>query len=409
MTGRAGRFVILLLLIVSILLRNPLLLLLDILLMLVAGASALWGRYCLSGVSYARRFDTQRLFCGETLELWIEIVNAKPLPLAWLKAEDEFPLDFAVERVELGTSSKPHRRTLTNLLSLRWYERVRRRYRLTAEQRGAFEFGPVALSSGDIFGFRMRTLDLPDRQTVLVYPRVVPVEGLGLRAARPGGELAAPRRVIEDPLRLAGVRDYVPGDSVRHIHWKGTARRGTLQTRVFEPAAAQHLVVFLNGQTLERAFEGILTDLFETAIVVAASLAQAGLEARHPVGLFTNNSVREAARRVRLPASRHSDQMARILETLAQMTHFTQMPFDHLLRVEAPLLAFGSTVIAVSALVNDEILAALLALHDTGHPVALVVVADPEAAAPALNHVPEQFPVYVVRENWFALDTLELD
>src|SRR5258706_136954 len=78
----------------AVLMRSRLLLLLDMLLLLVAGASALWGRYCLAAVSYGRQFQTQRLFCGEQLELWIEIVNAKPLPLAWLKAEDEFPEDF---------------------------------------------------------------------------------------------------------------------------------------------------------------------------------------------------------------------------------------------------------------------------------------------------------------------------
>src|SRR5690349_2604954 len=110
MTGRVGRLLIFLLFIVAVLLKSPLLLLLDILLLLVAGASAVWGRYCLAGVTYDRQFQTQRLFCGEPLELWIEIVNAKPLPLAWLKAEDEFPEDFHVERVDLGSSSKPHRR-----------------------------------------------------------------------------------------------------------------------------------------------------------------------------------------------------------------------------------------------------------------------------------------------------------
>ena len=189
---------------------------------------------------------------------------------------------------------------------MRWYERVRRRYRLTAERRGAYDFGPVLLSSGDIFGFRTRLLEVPTQQTVLVYPRLVPLNRIPLRVARPGGELLGERRIVEDPLRLAGVRDYKPGDPVRHIHWKSSARIGQLQTKVFEPAASQHLVIFLNGQTLEHAYEGVLGDYFETAIMVAAALANAGLEARHPVGLFTNNSVRDASRRVRLPASRHS-------------------------------------------------------------------------------------------------------
>ena len=58
MTSRAGRLLILLLLLVALLLKSPLLLLLDVLLLLVAGASALWGRYCLAAVSYARQFQT---------------------------------------------------------------------------------------------------------------------------------------------------------------------------------------------------------------------------------------------------------------------------------------------------------------------------------------------------------------
>ena len=152
--------------------------------------------------------------------------------------------------------------------------------------------------------------------------------------------------------------------SCRRIpHWKTSARTGQLQTKVFEPAASQHLLIFLNGQTLERAYEGVMGDYFETAVMVAASLANAGLDARHPVGLFTNNSVRDASRRVRLPASRHASQMVRILETLAQMTHFTLMPLDQLLRLEAANLPFGASLIAVSAVANDALLTALLDLR----------------------------------------------
>jgi uncharacterized protein (DUF58 family) len=407
MTSRAGRLLILLFLALSIMLRSPLLLLLDVLLILVAGASAVWGRYCLAGVSYAREFQALRMFCGEQLELWVDIVNAKPLPLAWLKAEDEFPEDFRVERVELGSASRPHRRLLTSLLSLRWYERVRRRYRLTAERRGVYEFGPVLLSSSDIFGFRTRLIELPEQQTVLVYPRLVPLNRIPLHVARPTGERLGERRIVEDPLRLAGVRDYRPGDSVRHIHWKNSARLGQLQTKVFEPAASQHLVICLNGQTLERAYEGVLGDYFETAMMVAASVANAGLEARHPVGLFTNNSVRDVSRRVRLPANRHATQMLRILETLAQMTHFTLMPFDQLLRLEAPSLPFGASVIAVSAIATDAILTALLNLRSAGHPVALIVISSP-TRVPAVS-LPDDIPVYFVTQNWTDLDALELD
>src|SRR5574342_85993 len=153
---------------------------------------------------------------------------------------------------------------------------------------------------------------------------------------------------LHDALPIC-VRDYRPGDSLRHIHWKSTARHSQLQTKLFEPGANQQLILCLNGQTLEHAYEGIIAEYFETVVVIGASLANAALEARYPVGLFTNNNARDEARRVRLPASRHAAQLTRILETLAQLTHFTQLSFDQLLRLEAAQLPFGASLIAVSA------------------------------------------------------------
>jgi uncharacterized protein (DUF58 family) len=242
---------------------------------------------------------------------------------------------------------------------------------------------------------------------VLVYPRLASLERLGLRAARPAGESPADRKVVEDPLRLAGARDYAPGDSVRHIHWKSTARRGVLQTKLFEPGASHHLVIALNGQTLEHAYEGVMSDYFETVIMVAASLANAALEARHPVGLITNNGVRGEGPRIRVPAGRHTGQLTRLLEVMARLTHFSLMPFDQLLRVEAPTLPFGATVIVVSALATESIQAALLALHDAGHPVALVLVGEADRLPPTT--LPASVPVYAVTQNWNELAALELD
>ena len=402
-TGRIGRLLLLMLLVLSVAIHNPMLFLLDVLMLIVVGASWLWGRYCLAGVSYARHFGTQRLFFGEETDLWIEIVNAKPLPLTWLKAEDEFPKDLIVQRVAWGYSSRSQRQLLVNLYNLRWYERVRRRYRLVGNRRGAYDVGPVIISSGDIFGFRLRRLEMNYRHTLLVYPKIVALEQLGLRSARPMGDDGAERRVIEDPLRLAGVRDYQAGDGVRYIHWKATARRAALQTKVFDPSASQYLVICLNSQTLERAYEGVVSDYFETAIVVAASVAHAGLDARRAVGLSVNSAVRNSDRWVHLRASRHATQQTLILEALAQLTYPPVLPFDRLLRIEAPRLPYGATILAVSAIVTGPILSALLDLRLAGHPIALVTVGRrPD------RPVPPDLPVYCVTENWTELKTLDL-
>ena len=92
---------------------------------------------------------------------------------------------------------------------------------------------------------------------------------------------------------------------------------------------------------------------------------------------------------------------------MAQLTHFTLRPFEQLLRVEAPTLPFGASIVAISSIANESIQAALLALHDAGHPTALVLVADP-GRVPATS-LPASIPVYVVTQNWTELETLELD
>ncbi|MCX7840571.1 MAG: DUF58 domain-containing protein, partial [Anaerolineae bacterium] len=189
------------LIVASVILRNPLLFLVAMLLALVALTTTLWGRYALAGVTYKRRLGATRMFVGEETDLWIEITNAKPLPLAWLKADDEFPDAVELVKGTLWHTHKPTRRVLSNLVSLRFYERVRKHYRLRAKKRGALEFGPVELSSGDLFGLQLRRETREQFDELIVYPKVVPVHVLGLPAAHPFGDAKTSRRVTQDPLR----------------------------------------------------------------------------------------------------------------------------------------------------------------------------------------------------------------
>lgn len=393
----------------SLALRSPLLFLLTLLVGFVAGAAWLWDKFCLSGVSYARQFDSQRLFVGEVTHLWVEIVNAKPLPLAWLKAQDEFPDTLTVSKTSLGPSGDAHRRLLTNMFAPRWYERVRRHYEVRPNRRGVFDLGPVNLTSGDIFGFRARQRTLAQPQTLTVYPKVVPLQALPLQPARPLGEEPSLYRILSDPLKLAGVRNYAPGDSVRHIHWKATARRGQLQTKLFDPSASQHLGLCLNLESQEAAYGGILADDLETAIVVAASLAHAALEARVPVGVLSNGTLRNEEGLACLPASRQASHELRILELLAQLTYFTQGHFDQLLRAEAGRFGYGATLIVISTLYTESLLAQLLDLRRAGQPVALILVGERFVAQrPIDGRAEHNLPVYYLTDRWSDLEAIKL-
>jgi uncharacterized protein (DUF58 family) len=360
----------------SVLLRNNLLFLLSLFLLLTGGISLLWTRTCLTAISYRRRFSSQRLFYGEETELAIEIVNAKPLPLAWLRAVDELPAAFELYATKLERSHLPGRERLVNLMSLRWYERVTRRYRLRAVRRGVWRIGPVELTSGDIFGFGLRHQRLEDTDTLLVYPKLVPLTVLGLPALRPFGDLHTQRRLIEDPLRLAGARDYTSGDSFRHIHWKATAHRQTLQTKVFEPSATLPLSIFLDVHTHQKGYARIDFELQEYAISAAASIARWAWENGHPVGLFVNSIMQPNAQRIRIRSSNQPDQLLYILEALAKVANYGRWPVEAILQTEAPNLPYGANVVVITSQNNHPLHHSLLELRKREFGITLVTLGE---------------------------------
>lgn len=344
-------------------LGDELLFLLSLFLALTGAVSQLWARICLSQVTYQRHLGSRRLFMGETTDLAVQVTNAKPLPLAWLHANDEMPSALQLTNAQLVPSHRPNRARLENRLSLRWYEKVTRRYRLTAPYRGVYRFGPVELVSGDLFGFVIKREELEIADQLVVYPKVVPLTALGLPARRPFGDLQTQRRVVQDPLRPVGVRAYAPGDSFRHIHWKATAHRQALQTKVFDPSASRPLAIFLNVNTREHLYEGIDADIQEYAISAAASVARWAWENGHAVGLYANSVAQSTAQRIRIRTRSHPDQLVIILEALARVITYGRWPIENVLRAESSHLPGGATIVVVSATLNDALRRTLIDLR----------------------------------------------
>jgi uncharacterized protein (DUF58 family) len=298
--------------------------------------------------------------------------------------------------------------SLTDMLSMRWYERVQRTYRIQVQKRGVYAFGPADLTSGDIFGFGQKGTRFDKLDQLIAYPRVVPIEQLGLPpdllpAERPGGEFKAVRRIIQDPLRMASVREYVAGDSIRHIHWKSTAKLDRLQTKVFDPSASHVVTLFADVQTVHNPY-GFIAEHLELVISATASLAVYALDKRQAVGLLVNGGPSGSSYWTSVPAGRSAGQGARILEALAPLTGFRLQPLYQLLRRSMPLLPYGSTVVAITALPVEEVFVSLLNVRDAGHPVVLLTVGDKEPAIPAL------FDTYFLggRDAWHRLEAMEL-
>jgi uncharacterized protein (DUF58 family) len=350
-------------------------------------------RRALDRIMYRRAFSQPRAFPGEELTLTVEAANYKWLPLSWLLAVDHWDEALPIYTADGGELPERPAGLLSLFFSLKGQERVKYTYYVRPQHRGIYLFGPTKLAGGDPFGVFQDELRDRRVERLIVYPNVVPIAELELPYQAPFGEVAAPRSLFRDPVRTVGVRDYHPEDSFRHVHWKASARRQDLQVRVFEPTTAYTLVVMLNVASFERHWEGVRSDILERLVCAAGSIANFAVEHRWSVGLTANGAMPNADQSIRIAPGRGPDQLSYLLEALAGVTHYVTDPFERFLLNESSQLAWGATLVVVSAIVNDEIMASLSRLRAAGRRVVLISLGK-EPPEPPLGvlayHVPNE-------------------
>jgi uncharacterized protein (DUF58 family) len=104
-------------------------------------------------------------------------------------------------------------------------------YEIRPQRRGEHEIGPVSVALTDVFGLFERTVTVDVRGTLLVYPPVRRLSGAGRAELRSAYESRSSRTASRDAFE--GLREYVPGDARRDIHWKTSAKRGDLIVQEF--------------------------------------------------------------------------------------------------------------------------------------------------------------------------------
>lgn len=344
--------------------------------------TVIWMRQALTGLYIERRFP-ERAFHGEVVQARLDVRNQGRWPVLWLKLHESLPLDLHVPNFE------------QRVVSLAFKERATLKYQLRCQRRGYYMVGPLSLCTGDYFDLTPRREANWPAQPFIVYPRVVPLGHLAHRVPSqlPFGNLSSQRRIFQDPSRFFGVRDYQPGDSLRQINWKSSARTDQLQVKRFQPAIALNAMVILNLNDGEYALRSRVTSS-EMSIVVAASVAAHLIERRQPVGLAVlgMDAVTQQVGLQVIPPVRGRDQLMRLLEVLARAELANTAPFVPSLDQASARLGWGSTAVIITPGASPHLEEALLQMRRRGVHV-LLVATDPLTAFHSLRGHLEQIGI----------------
>jgi uncharacterized protein (DUF58 family) len=344
--------------------------------MLLAGFMAmLWSRHVLDSVRYERILPENRGFVGEQLSVTLRLVNDKLLPVPWVDVRDVVPEDMPIGEERLAPSGQPNHVFLRRSTHLGWYERVNWPLQLDLPARGFFRMGPARMASGDVFGFFPVEAEGGGTSPIIVYPTTYSLPDLGLPADRPFGDRKGRDRIFEDPSRFSGLRDYRPGDSMRRIDWKASARHQALQSRVYEPSSTLNLLLAVNVDTMAHSWQGYVPETLERVLSVAGSVARYALESGYAAGLVANGAYPTADRPLRVPIGARSEQLTRILEALAVIGPLTMTSLPMIIEREAHSFPFGATLVCVTAQMDEALAAALHRVRDSGHHVLVLSLA----------------------------------
>ena len=348
-------------------------------------------------LSAQRQCDQLTAQVNERVNVIVTVRNDGRLPIPWVLLEDLLPRN-ALRHDPPSLALTGHRMKLAMIRSGQQQTVL---YQLMCNRRGYYQLGPLVLETGDLFGLHRRWRVASAPHFLMVYPRVVKLDGYDLASRRPIGEVRMSYRLYEDPTRIAGVRQYQSGDPLNRVHWRSTARTGVLHSKVYEPSTVSGatLLVDFHRDSYDFANEPVRSDLVVTA---AASIANAVAEMGQQVGVITNgrdavdrirsegwaydHRTRESAREAAtmkdqsdrlqpliVPTARGPEQMQRILESLARVELTDGLNMMELIAETTGRIPRDATVIALLRRVTPNTAIALGTLKRQGYAVSAMI------------------------------------
>jgi uncharacterized protein (DUF58 family) len=266
-----------------------------------------------NGINASRR-TPERLSNGDQNQLQVLTENRYPFPVV-LEVVDELPFQF-------------QERDFSFRFPLAAGQRKTHAYHLRPVKRGEYAFGALNAYAGSLIGLVMRRYRFDMGKTIPVFPSFLQMRRYQLMAiSNRLSEIGVKKiRRVGHSMEFEQIRDYVPGDDIRTVNWKATARRNQMMVNSFTEEKSQQVYCVIDkGRVMKMPFDGL--SLLDHSINASVVLSNVALLKQDKAGIITfSEEIGDF-----LPASGKVAQMNSILELLhRQKTRYLESDFEKL-------------------------------------------------------------------------------
>jgi uncharacterized protein (DUF58 family) len=320
-------------------------------LVLAVAAAALWVRLLTKPMTLNRILSEGEHLAGDDIPVRLEMDVEGRMPSGALVVRERIARLGQLETVMVNRRG-----------------RLRGGYRLEGVPRGRYAVESVDAVLEDPFGLERVEIKLPAGESLLVYPRLVELDGLfsdsGARA------LEGRRLLLRRPtgFDLHSVRDYEQGESLRRVHWPSTAKRGHLMVKELEDAPRDETAVLLDADAA--AVAGIAPDSsFELEVRAAGSILKSHARRGRRAALIVNSASRPYQR-----VHSFDGDWLRALELLASVEPDGPAPVASMLADEAGPAGRALELTVVTANLSSRLVDRLLQRMMNRHAATLVYI-----------------------------------
>lgn len=216
------------------------------------------------------------LFIGDIVEVFYTLENRSLLRIPYAEINSKLAKKLSGRNYPIV------------ILSLNKKESYSHKEKIVLKRRGFYQLGEIEITLKDVFRFYAFKKRVGYDISLLIYPEIIKLSTFKITASQQMGDLLVQNSTFQDKSRIASLRDYQEGDSIKAIHWKLSAKKDTPIIKNFENRVDTNALIYIDNYK-ELFINDVDRRLEDKSVDVALSIIDYCLSNNIQVVLSTQN------------------------------------------------------------------------------------------------------------------------